>query len=36
MIYIGDGKVVESVPRAGVRVAPVRKAGYKALRIKNM
>ncbi|MDU5806135.1 MAG: NlpC/P60 family protein [Peptoniphilus harei] len=36
MIYIGDGKVVESVPRAGVRVAPVRKAGYKALRIKNV
>ena len=26
MIYIGDGNVVESVPRAGVRVAPVRKA----------
>ena len=36
MIYIGDGKVVESVPRTGVRVAPVRKAGYKALRIKNV
>lgn len=36
MIYIGDGKVVESVPRAGVRVAPVRKAGYKVLRIKNV
>ncbi|OFO62877.1 hypothetical protein HMPREF3023_06970 [Peptoniphilus sp. HMSC075B08] len=36
MIYIGDGKVVESVPRNGVRVAPVRKAGYKALRIKNV
>lgn len=36
MIYIGDGKVVESVPRAGVRVAAVRKAGYKALRIKDV
>lgn len=33
MIYIGDGKVVESVPKTGVRVAPVRKAGYKVLRI---
>lgn len=36
MIYIGDGKVVESVPSTGVRVAPVRKAGYKVLRIKNV
>lgn len=33
MIYLGDGKVVESVPKAGVRVASVRKSGYKALRI---
>ena len=33
MIYLGDGKVVESVPKTGVRVAPVRKSGYKALRI---
>ena len=36
MIYIGDGKVVESVPKAGVRVAAVRKAGYKVLRIKDV
>lgn len=36
MIYIGDGKVVESVPKAGVRVAAVRKAGYKVLRIKDL
>lgn len=33
MIYLGDGKVVESVPKTGVRVASVRKSGYKALRI---
>ena len=33
MIYIGNGKVVESVPSTGVRVANVRKQGYKALRI---
>ena len=36
MIYIGDGKVVESVPKNGVRVAPVRKSGYKALRILDV
>lgn len=36
MIYLGDGKVVESVPKTGVRVAPVRKSGYKALRILDI
>ena len=36
MIYLGDGKVVESVPQAGVRVAPLRKSGYKALRILDI
>lgn len=36
MIYLGDGKVVESVPQTGVRVAPVRKSGYKALRILDI
>lgn len=35
MIYLGDGKVVESVPGAGVRVAKSRTAGYKALRLKE-
>lgn len=36
MIYIGDGKVVESVPQDGVRVATVRKSGYKVLRILDL
>ena len=36
MIYLGDGKVVESLPQTGVRVAPVRKSGYKALRILDI
>lgn len=35
MIYLGNGKVVESVPGSGVRVAKSRTAGYKALRIKE-
>lgn len=35
MIYLGNGKVVESVPGAGVRVAKSRTAGYKALRLKE-
>ena len=36
MIYLGNGKVVESVPQTGVRVAPLRKTGYKALRILDI
>ncbi|NLY20897.1 MAG: C40 family peptidase [Tissierellia bacterium] len=35
MIYLGDNKVVESVPGAGVRVANARRDGYKAFRIKE-
>lgn len=35
MIYLGDGKVVESIPSKGVIVANVRTEGYKAYRITD-
>lgn len=33
MIYIGDGKIVESVPKHGVRIAKLRTEGYTAYRL---
>ncbi|MDO5725390.1 MAG: NlpC/P60 family protein [Tissierellia bacterium] len=35
MIYLGNGKVIESLPKTGVIINNVRKDGYKVYRIKD-